>query len=361
MPRTPTVHYDKNRDRHYFTVNGKKYVRKNYADAVELLTDLTAVQQRSGNVECIAEMVELWFAKNRKKDHETNRWRLKPWWQFEGDVSLQSFGRDGLDRYLEHLKNNTDYAPKTIRDMMTIAGQVCRWAFTRNHLPDLPLVPRLPKAPIGKKSIPVKKLARMFERFNSSKYDRVRSILEFIQGTGCRPIEARRLIWDEVDLEEGLITLDPNRHKTGKITGEPITIFIDRPHAPEIRQALLGAAKRDGMDGLVFRSRLGKPYTASGLRSITKRAGFNPYALRHTVVQDGIDQGQNPEDLGSIVGHKDPATTRLYGQIKNRRAAEAAKRLTSPLQRGRALNSVPADKADQEARQSNPRKLANAG
>ncbi len=103
------------------------------------------------------------------------------------------------------------------------------------------------------------------------------------------------------------------------------------------------------------------PYTAGGLRSITKRAGFNPYALRHTAVQDGIDQGQNPEDVGSIVGHKDPATTSRYGRIKKRRATEAATCLSSPLQRGRALNFAKADEADQEARQSNPRKLANAG
>ncbi|MCZ6655216.1 MAG: site-specific integrase [Planctomycetota bacterium] len=345
MPRTTTIHYEQKRGRHYFTLDGTKHTRKRYADAVELLNELTAEQRPApgGKITTIAELVERWLAQHPKKDNETIRWRLKPWWQFEGDVALRSFGRDGLYRYLDHLENKTDYGKHTVRDMMGIAGHVCRWGYIYKYLAEVPLSPKLQKAPVGKKSVPVREFARKYDAMNGKRVARARSIFDFIQGVGCRPIEGRRLDWDEVDLEEGVITLDVGRHKVSTITGEPIKIYIDRPYAPEVRQALLDAANRDGMVGTVFRSRLGTPYTPSGLRSILKRhTGITPYALRHTMITDGMTQ-EHPEDISCVVGHKDAQTTQIYGQLTNSHGAEVAKRLVSPLQHGRALNQAQAE------------------
>ena len=91
-----------------------------------------------------------------------------------------------------------------------------------------------------------------------------------------------------------------------------------------------------GENDLVFPSRLGVPYTASGLRAILRRAapGVTPYQLRHTFAQHAIDSGVATDDLAGLLGHSDVRTTRHYAKIRADRLRRVASGLTSPLPAG---------------------------
>ena len=123
-------------------------------------------------------------------------------------------------------------------------------------------------------------------------------------------------------------------HKTGR-TGRPRTIYL----TPAAAGILKDPPRRYDH---VFVSRLGKPYTPSGLRSILRRRGIaSVYSLRHTAAQSMLDAQVSLEDVAKLLGHSDLATVGAYAQVRDDRAREVASSLTSILRPQSAARSTP--------------------
>ncbi|MBI4578452.1 MAG: site-specific integrase, partial [Planctomycetes bacterium] len=182
-----------------------------------------------------------------------------------------------------------------------------------------PEPPRLPKAPRPARDIAPARLDEVLDGL-PKQTKRAQQILRFIAETGCRPSEACSLQWHHVHLDVGLCIL--SEHKTANETGQPRTIYLT-DGAREVLEAL------EPGDGHVFTSRLGKPYTPAGLRSILRRhGGFTPYQLRHTFAQQVSDSNEVPiEVLSRLLGHSSTRTTEVYFKVRDKRAMEAAKRI----------------------------------
>ena len=159
----------------------------------------------------------------------------------------------------------------------------------------MPAKPKLPKPMRRPRDVPHDKLVKAFEQLP----ERAGRVLRFILETGCRPSEACRLQWSQVDEKRRVCVL--TAHKAGG-TGRPRTIYLT-PAADEI----LRSQKRH--HDHVFVNRFGNPYTPSGLRSILRKRGIaSVYSLRHTAAQSMLDAKVPIEDVARLLGHSDLRT-----------------------------------------------------
>ena len=150
--------------------------------------------------------------------------------------------------------------------------------------------------------------------------ERAGRTLRFMAATGCRPSEAINLEWSQVHLAHRVCVLP--EHKTADSTGEPRRIAL----TDEAIDLLRDTPRTDHPN--VFLSRLGKPYTVQGLRSIAlAHLGVNPYDLRHTFAQCAIDSGEAPATVTKLLGHKTSGMVGTYAQIRERQLIDAARNL----------------------------------
>ena len=119
-----------------------------------------------------------------------------------------------------------------------------------------------------RRGLPLERLQRILEALRTGRRRRMRTILAFILETGCRPGEACRLRWSDINLEGGTCVL--GAHKTGHSTGRPRTIYL----TPEAREILAQQRERAESEEWVFVSWLGKPYWVTALRQAFHRVGL---------------------------------------------------------------------------------------
>lgn len=294
----------------------KHYLGKDFKKAHEEFARLLGAGYPLPEPVTVAEAIEGWLREN------PGDWRktiLKAWYHFAGTDALDGLSSDSLEKYAKHLQQKKQ-AARTIRHKVNLAARVCRWAAEHGHLPREPRKPKLPKPMQEPRDVPKEKLADVF----SDLPKHAEQILRFIVVTGARPNEARMLQWSDVDLDRGVCVL--SAHKTATATGKVRTIYLTNP-AIDILKSVPGRKT-----GYVFLSRLKTPYTASGLRSVLRRRGLTgPYQLRHTFAQHALDQQTPIEDVAKLLGHTDLKQVQVYAQVRDPRAREVARNLSTAL------------------------------
>lgn len=160
--------------------------------------------------------------------------------------------------------------------------------------------------------------------------------------TGCRRDEIAGLTWSEVNLEEGLLTL--NDSKTGKSV---------RPLGDAAVALLKSIEKHEGTD-FVFPAERGVGYF-QGTKTMWSRAikkaglpGVTPHTLRHTMGSTAISSGEAMALTGAILGHANPRSTAIYAHVQNDPSRRAANRVTRKI--AAALSGV--SSADRPPRSS---------
>jgi len=173
----------------------------------------------------------------------------------------------------------------------------------------VPELPKLREVPKVRRDIPLPILEKIWENLPQ----RAKDILGWVRWTGARPGESCLLKHEEIG--ERIAELE--RGKTWKRTGEPRDIVMTE-RAMEVYRS------QPTKTGYLFLSRLGKPYTPVGLRSIIRRAaeevGYDlggSYRLRHTFAQQLVDAGLSIDDVGAALGHEPGSRrTQIYAQVR---------------------------------------------
>jgi len=246
---------------------------------------------------------------------------------FAGDMDVDDVGSAFLEEFLAYLKRARfthpdakrprprPLSPRTIRGRVIVAAAVLKPAVRAGQIV-APAMPALPRSMRRPRDLSPDVLAKAFATLPP----RAAAVFRFILATGCRPGEACRLEWSHVRLEEAVAILP--EHKTAG-TGRPRSIRLTGP-ALEVLEGL------PHREGVVFRNRLGNPYTSQSLRCVSRARGFTPYQLRHTFAQ--MASGELKEqDLAALLGHASTAITRHYYDVRDDRAAAAARSLGASL------------------------------
>jgi integrase len=284
----------------------------------------------------VAEAVVAW---HERHPGEWHLHMLRPLVYWQGSLPLSDVGTDFLVDYRDWLRSadwrdvrgrlRRGYAAKTVRSQVSVAHRMFRWCAhpERGFMEHAPDLPELPRAARGHRQVPRGQLIAAFDTLPATKP--AGALLRFILLTGCRPTEGRLLRWDQVDLDGSRCTLQPKEHKTGYATGDDRVLIL----VPEARD-LVAAQPRTPRSTYVFVSRLKRPYTVAGLRSMLRRRGISgAYRLRHTWAQHALQRGVPLETIQVWLGHTTVKTTEIYAHVERQAAAEVAQTLVSPLQR----------------------------
>lgn len=335
MARQPVPRFDKWIRAWIVQCGGKKhYLGRDYADA---MAKFARIVQGGGitTPESVAEAVDQWL-----NVHGGGDWRegmLGSWVAFAGPSPLSELTDDHLIGYGDHLRRIGN-GPQTIIHKIRFAKRVLTWCERREHIGRVPDMPKLEKPIRRPRHYEPDELAKGFETLPKH----ARRVLLFILATGCRPSEAIRLRWEQVDRKRGLVEIAD--HKTANSRGEPRRIALT-PAALEVLDDV--PTKR----GFVFLSRLGTPYTPKGLRSILLRRGLTSvYALRHTFAQSALDQGVSLDEVARLLGHVGLGTVDVYARIRQERLRAVASTLVSPLP------PPPSDESDPDPPPAKPKR-----
>jgi integrase len=175
---------------------------------------------------------------------------------------------------------------------------------------------------------------------------------------GLRRGELRALLWNDVDLADGLIRVERSMSGHGE-THDPKSRTGRRgvPIVAALRDLLVEhklVTRRD--DGLVFGSSATQPFTPTAVRkralTAWRRAGRDPIGLhecRHTFASLLIAAGVNAKAITAYLGHASIQTTfDLYGHLMPGNEDEAVALVDAYLERatteGRLAELGPADR-----------------
>ncbi len=358
MGWSPEPHFNAGRNEWYLQWQRKRYHlcsgRGNYAQAatrareimgLPSLSETPAEPQRSpAKPATVTELIARWV-----NIHAPSAWTrnmLKSWHIAFGTTDLREVDADHLTRYWAWLEShpaewdrakpqfrNHEPRPQSARTVaakVKAARRVLQWARRRGWAPEQ-TVPKLRQVNLEPRDYRPDQIAVLWHRLCAAKHRRLAvPAIGFVGETGARPGEVVGMEWSDVDLAAGEVTL--YAHKTRHSTGESRVI----PLTPAARAILEQSPRREGY---VFLSRLAKPYTVSGLRSIIRRAAKSVglklgrlYSLRHTRAQSMLESGCSLEEVAAQLGQRDLNITKRYAQVRRAQAREVASRLPSTFQ-----------------------------
>ncbi len=241
-----------------------------------------------------------------------------------GDMDVREIRAAHIERFKQVLEES-HASPKTVKNAL---GEL--HAFFRD-LARLEYIPKVPTFPSIKAPDPIirylepETLALLLEHVPEEHRD----IFLFMFLTGCRPGEARALMWDCVNFREEIILIKrtfsdyklveipkENDWKTLPMV-EPIRSILER-RAREKRSLFVFEHKRRGYNTWTHYSdrMLRRVY-----REACEKAGIkNPptlyQAVRHSAAMDLLNAGYSYEAIARLLGHKHITTTRRYGKLK---------------------------------------------
>lgn len=142
--------------------------------------------------------------------------------------------------------------------------------------------------------------------------DLFRNFIEFLLESGCRPGEARAMLWSQIDWDGGFVL--QVEHKTARKTGKPRIIPLSN-RAVELLCEIEATAPDPA--GHVFLNEFDRPWSSQALtkrmETLRKRAKLSPevqlHGLRHTALTRWAAKGMPIKLASQIAGHSSTAIT----------------------------------------------------
>lgn len=245
-----------------------------------------------------------------------------------------------------------DYAPHYVRDIVSSILTAYHWAARPGSAGEGRLIPVMPLDGFRRPTIPrfdgryIETVeARRFLRWCWFRSRRARKdrrdsgrlavlLLQFVRLTGCRPGEACKLTWDDINWEDGRIDLTD--HKTVRY-GKARTIYL----TPAVSRILRAIDRQENRHHrLVFpRTGKGSPWDSTALaarlrawRKEAKAAGLDfgkmtAYWLRHSYITDALLNGGSYADVAKMAGNSPAVLESVYDHPVHAKLAERADEL----------------------------------
>lgn len=194
----------------------------------------------------------------------------------------------------------------------------------------------------GAEAIPLEDLPQLLSGVRAD--ERLRQVdaadmIEFLAGTGCRVGEACAIVWDDVDLEAGRVTIRANvvRARGVGLIRQEHTKTRAGARTIALPSALVGLLvdRRVRLEpnelGLVFPTVLGNlrdpRNTSRDWAEARERLGFpsvTTHSFRKTVATALDQAGLSARDIAEYLGHENPSITQDVYMAKNAESARAA-------------------------------------
>lgn len=157
---------------------------------------------------------------------------------------------------------------------------------------------------------------------------RDKAMLETLYSAGLRVGELCGLKIDDIDLDEGILTVRGKGRKErlallGESSRDAMRVWL------EARQGFQAALHKSGV--AVFLNKNGGPLTVRSVGRILEKyliqAGLDPrttpHTLRHTFATHLLDAGADIRGVQELLGHKNLATTQIYTHVSTQRLQDS--------------------------------------
>lgn len=210
---------------------------------------------------------------------------------------------------------------------------------------------RVPGKPNERFALTVDQQHSLLEYARQSKVYRVHAPwIQFLIETGLRASEMCGLIWEDINLTEGILTIQRQLLYTGTTDDNSAHYFVAPPKTASgeriiaLTPAAVGCLKEwreiyvqlgrrctveiDGVKNFVFFSSAGTPYTtrllgtylknlinAYNKKHVEKLEHISPHYLRHTCATNLHRQGVDAQTAAAMLGHKNIQITGHYTHV----------------------------------------------
>ena len=209
-----------------------------------------------------------------------------------------------------------EHSQKTIKNILTVLSSFYSYLIDNEIVYEKP---RFPKIKVPKKQVKWLSREDQIKAFDALPNEH-KAIFLFMFQTGCRPAEARALLWDDIDQKNMTVTI---RHNFSEEQHRNITKGKKERTIPitnDVYQMLQGQPKLLRSD-FVFHIQ-GHPY-GDNLNRIWQRAcklvgikGITCYeGTRHSFASQLVNKGVSLAIIGEFLGHADKATTDKYAHV----------------------------------------------
>lgn len=252
---------------------------------------------------------------------------------FKG-MAIQSITGADIQKYLIYLRTKykttqgSPLSPKTIRHHYCTLANIFSYAMKQEILLKNPMTtvncPRLPKVKVN--AFSQEQAKTFFSILNNDCPIDFRAMLSLMITTGVRRGELMGLQWGDIDIVNGVISINRNvtyTPESGIVVGSTKTNCSVRqiPLMPSVVSIL--AEYRDLFDtwqdtDFLF-SKVGDPTQARDPNSVTRRVkrfmkqhdlpDMSPHDLRHSCATLLLNSGADIKSVSAILGHTDASTT----------------------------------------------------
>lgn len=225
-------------------------------------------------------------------------------------TSPDKITRDQVKSYAYHLIHSEDASVSRINQFIS-AWKILQVDVLGNHWEDIRL-----KRPRREKKIPQvlsqEEALALIGTLTNMKH---RMILTLAYVTGIRRAELLNLKLKDIDSSRGVIRiLQGKGNKSREVPVSKILIGHLREYYKYYKPKIY-----------LFEGRPGKPYSASSLSNVVKKAAkkagvkktVSPHILRHSFATHMLDKGVNLKRLQMILGHNALRTTSIYLHLSN--------------------------------------------
>lgn len=223
---------------------------------------------------------------------------------------------------VDYRERRSHCAAVTVRNELAVIRAALNWCERKKLLRKAPFVamPRLPQTTIGHLSKPqFRKLLKGVVR------PHVRLFMQLAVATGARSNALLDLTWAQVDLDRGIINLNPrDRIQTAKYRAVV-------PINAQLREALTDAKVGALSDYVIEHGRDRVGSIKKGFAAACERSGVkaHPHMLRHSAAVWMAEDGHAMSVIAQYLGHTDSRITeRVYARFSPSFLASAAESLT---------------------------------
>lgn len=336
-------------------------------DAVQLIADIKAGRHTkkadlaTGNW-TVAEAVERYKAHRIKTTTSDNlkqfNWPLKMILEYFGpDTKLDSITEYDQEKFGDELHEVRGYSTTCSNTLCIIFARMLNYAHTRRGRASLART-------IGKRKVKLQPIRfinyqeedAIINWYNAFGYYDIAKLTAFYVDTGCRKMEAFKLLWRDISLERDTITLWETK------TNKPRTVDMTKRVKAILAERKLNVDRKTDawLDQSIWHSTIGiREYDAAiqklrtelevgpKLDPITKKVNrkyFCTHTYRHTFVTRLVASGTDLRTVMELAGHAEIKTTQRYSHFIPHKGKEAMAKLDRFQQQERQaelINLVP--------------------
>jgi len=211
--------------------------------------------------------------------------------------------------------------------------RMLRLAYEDRKLAAVPVIRLLKEPPAREGTVPEEK----FDELLAALPTHLRPLVCFLYWTGVRQGEARKIEWDQVDLEEGLIRLREGETKNDEARTIPLAspvLVLLREIEPKTGRVFNASNLRKAWQKACVAVGLGKFTEVEGKPYDPLYDGLTPHDLRRTALTELTRAGVPMFVAMRISGHKTTAVFQRYN-IVNTDDIQAAMRLRETFNLGK--------------------------